>query len=358
MTERFNVVGRAAGQALRPPRRGGRAFADKAGRVRDIGVRIAMSNRVFFTALTLVAVAGHRAGLRRRRHPRHRRHPQGRHPGRAGRPARPALRPAHRAVQRAGRRDDRAGQSFERVFEVLDLPPMVDEKPDAVTLPPGPHSVEFDHVAFRYPTRRRGVAGVARVGGRARLRADPAGAARRLVHRRARPAGRARRALRRRQDHDHGAGRAALRRHRRRRPDRRHDVRDVTLESLHDVVGSSPRTPTCSTTRSAPTCSTPPRGAPEAELVAALPGRPDLDLVASLPDGLDTVVGSRGHRRRCRARRAATGRGPRSGRPGRRPRARPRAHRGGVEEVAADRLVEHVRVLGDDAHRRRAGTRG
>ena len=41
--------------------------------------------------------------------------------------------------------------SFERVFEVLDLPPMIREKPDAIAIPPGPASIAFDHVSFRYP---------------------------------------------------------------------------------------------------------------------------------------------------------------------------------------------------------------
>jgi ATP-binding cassette subfamily B protein len=42
--------------------------------------------------------------------------------------------------------------SFERVFEVLDLEPMVREKPDAVEIPSGPMRVEFEHVSFRYPS--------------------------------------------------------------------------------------------------------------------------------------------------------------------------------------------------------------
>ncbi len=41
--------------------------------------------------------------------------------------------------------------SFERVFEVLDLPPMIREKPDAKPVPPGPARVSFAHVDFRYP---------------------------------------------------------------------------------------------------------------------------------------------------------------------------------------------------------------
>ena len=42
--------------------------------------------------------------------------------------------------------------SFERIFEVLDLKPMITEKPGAVSVPTGPISVRFEHVSFRYPT--------------------------------------------------------------------------------------------------------------------------------------------------------------------------------------------------------------
>ncbi len=42
--------------------------------------------------------------------------------------------------------------SFERVFEVLDLEPLVKERPGAVALPDGPLGVELEHVAFRYPS--------------------------------------------------------------------------------------------------------------------------------------------------------------------------------------------------------------
>ena len=42
--------------------------------------------------------------------------------------------------------------SFERVFEVLDLVPMIQESPDAVAIPRGPAAIEFDHVDFSYPS--------------------------------------------------------------------------------------------------------------------------------------------------------------------------------------------------------------
>ncbi len=58
--------------------------------------------------------------------------------------------------------------SFDRVFEVLDLPPMIDEQARRRRHPRGPAPVEFDHVDFSYPTRRGGLAGLARVGRGAR----------------------------------------------------------------------------------------------------------------------------------------------------------------------------------------------
>jgi ATP-binding cassette subfamily C protein len=45
--------------------------------------------------------------------------------------------------------------SFERVFEILDLKPLITEKPDAVTVPPGPVAVEFDDVRFAYPSAEK-----------------------------------------------------------------------------------------------------------------------------------------------------------------------------------------------------------
>ena len=41
--------------------------------------------------------------------------------------------------------------SFDRVFEVMDLPPAIAEKPDAQAILPGPAEIRFSHVSFRYP---------------------------------------------------------------------------------------------------------------------------------------------------------------------------------------------------------------
>ena len=120
--------------------------------------------------------------------------------------------------------------SFERVFEVLDLKPLIAEKPDARPVPDGPVSVEFDDVRFAYPSADKvSLASLEEVAD-ARHPRRRRGAARRLVPRRARPDGRAGRLVRRRQvDHRAAAaaavrrrrGRRAARRRRRPRPDRR-----------------------------------------------------------------------------------------------------------------------------------------
>ena len=75
------------------------------------------------------------------------------------------------------------------------------------------------------------------------------------------------------------------------------DVRDLTFDA-HARRGRawSPRTGTCSTTRSRPTCATPRPDATDAELSDALHRARLGELVAALPDGLDTVVGERGYR--------------------------------------------------------------
>ena len=125
--------------------------------------------------------------------------------------------------------------SFERVFEVLDLPSIVHEKPDAVVLP-GERAGRVRPRSFRYPRADEvslaSLETVARTGPRQR-----GGPPRRLVHGRAGPDGGAGRTLRRRQDHDHPPDRPAVRRRLRGGPGRRVDVRDLTLDSLEDAVG-------------------------------------------------------------------------------------------------------------------------
>ena len=197
--------------------------------------------------------------------------------------------------------------SFDRVFEVLDLKPLIEEKPDAVAMPRtmpldgtgAAPDIEFDDVSFRYPSASEvslaSLESIAlpvpeRTGRRAQR------AQRRQLPRAVRPADRAGRAVRRREDDDHQPGRPAV------RPDAGavriggYDLRDVTLESLHDAVGVVTQdahlfhdTLRANLMYARPT-------ATEAEVIEACRAAQIWELIASLPDGLDTVVGDRGYR--------------------------------------------------------------
>lgn len=150
MTERFNVAGALLVKLYGHPGEDNASFAKRAARVRDIGIRIALSNRIFFSALTLVAglataIAYGIGGL-------------------AAIDRTLTVGTLLALVALLGRlyvpltglanvRVDvmTALVSFERLFEVLDLPSTVRDRPDPTPLPDGPLSVEFDHVGFRYP---------------------------------------------------------------------------------------------------------------------------------------------------------------------------------------------------------------
>ena len=232
-------LGRAAGQALRPARRRGAAvLAARPGGCATSASRRRCTAASSSPALTLVAVARHRARLRRRRR------------ARASTATitvgtlvalaallDPPLRPAHRAVQRAGRRDDRAGLLRAGLRGAR---PAADDRREARRDGPaaGRAAVEFRRRVVPLPDGRRGVAGLARVRRRARPGAEPAGAPRRLLRASSPgtmvalvgPSGAGKTTITalvaRLYDVTGGAVRVGG-----------HDVRDVTLESLHDVVG-------------------------------------------------------------------------------------------------------------------------
>jgi ABC-type multidrug transport system fused ATPase/permease subunit len=143
MTERFSAPGATLVKLFGRPRVEADEFGDRARRVRDIGVRTAMATRWFMTGLTLVsalaqalvyglggylALTGHLA---------------------AGTVVSLALLLTRLYSPLTGLANARvdvmtALVSFERVFEVLDLEPMITEKDEPRTVPSGPVSVEFD----------------------------------------------------------------------------------------------------------------------------------------------------------------------------------------------------------------------
>jgi ATP-binding cassette subfamily B protein len=296
MTERFNVSGALLVKLFGRLPEESAAFSDKAARVRDIGIASAMYARVFFTALTLVAslatavvygvggtLAVHGdlqvgtlvalAAL-------------------LGRLYGPLTALSNVRVDVMT-----ALVSFERVFEVLDLPPMIDERPDAVPVPAGvAATVEFDRVSFRYPTAEEvslaslesvavlDNAPTAEVLHEVSFRAE-AGSLVALVG----PSGAGKTTITaltsRLYDVTGGAVRVAGR-----------DVRDLTLDSLRDAIGVVTQDSHMfhETIRSNLLYARP--GASEAELAEACRAAQIWDLIASLPDGLDTVVGDRGYR--------------------------------------------------------------
>ena len=151
MTERFSAPGATLVKLFGQPRRESAAFAERARRVRDIGVRTAMVQWVFITALTLVSALalalvyglGGFYALRGQLEP--------------GAVVALALLLTRlyaplTALASARMEVMSALVSFERVFEVLDLVPLIAEKPDARPVPAGPVSVEFDAVRFSYPS--------------------------------------------------------------------------------------------------------------------------------------------------------------------------------------------------------------
>jgi ATP-binding cassette subfamily B protein len=186
--------------------------------------------------------------------------------------------------------------SFDRVFEVLDLKPMIDEKPDAVAIPRGAVAIEFDHVDFRYPTAEEvslasleSVAVLSQTPSRQVLheidfRAEP-GDLVALVG----PSGAGKTTISalvsRLYDVSGGAVKVGG-----------VDVRDATFASLQAVVGvvSQDAHLFHETIRENLLYARP--EATAEDLREALSRAQILELVESLPDGLETVVGDRGYR--------------------------------------------------------------
>ena len=150
MTERFNVAGALLVKLFGEPLREIQSFEEKAGRVRDIGVTQAMYTRVFMAAILLTASLATALVY-----------------GWGGVLAADGALQVGTVVALTAYLNRLYGPltalsnvqvdimtalvSFDRVFEVLDLKPMVAEKPDAVAIPEGPATIEFDHVDFSYP---------------------------------------------------------------------------------------------------------------------------------------------------------------------------------------------------------------
>ena len=186
--------------------------------------------------------------------------------------------------------------SFDRIFEVLDLPSTVVERPDAIVLPPDSARVEFVDVGFAYPRADEvslaslesiaraesrehhdvlnAVSFVAEPGQMVAL-VGPSGAGKTTITH----------LVARLYDVNRGAVLVGG-----------HDVREVTLQSLEDAVGYVTQDAHMfhDTIRANLTYARP--GACDEQIWESLKAAQIADLVQAMPDGLDTVVGDRGYR--------------------------------------------------------------
>jgi len=310
MTERFNVAGAMLVKLFGHPKQEARVFAGRAARVRDIGVTTAMYGSTLFIALSLLAsmatavVYGLGGSL-----------------------------VIHGAIQLgtlvalAALLSRLYGPitslsnvqvdvmtalvSFDRVFEILDLEPLIAERPDAVALPavgrsngrepaPGPAlAVEFDRVSFRYPLASE--VSLASLESIALAVPERATAPQDVLHEVSftAPAGKLTALV-----GPSGAGKTTITHLVSRLYDPRegvvriggHDIAGLTLDSLHDAVGVVTQDAHMfhDTIRANLAYARP--GATEAEVIEACRAAQIWGLIATLPDGLDTVVGDRGYR--------------------------------------------------------------
>ncbi len=298
MTERFNVAGALLVKLFGDHAREAGAFAGRAVRVRDIGIKIAMANRYFFTALTLVAALATAIAY-----------------GVGGNlvitgaltlgtllaiiALLAQLYAPLTALSNVRVDVMTALVSFDRVFEVLDLKPLVADAPDARELPRrGAPPIRFSHVDFHYPDSSQvslaSLESIARTGPDRAATGPvlddvtfeiPAGQTYALVG----PSGAGKTTITalvsRLYDPTDGAVSIAGQ-----------DLRDVTQESLHAAVGVVTQDSHMFHDTIGANLRYARPDALDADILAACDAARVGDLVRSLPQGLDTIVGDRGHR--------------------------------------------------------------
>jgi len=299
MTERFNVSGAMLVKLFGRADTERHEFGAKAGRVRDIGVRSAMYSRFFFAALGLVAAVG--AALV---------YWVGAQQVISGTIELGVLVAMAAYVTRiygpltnlTNARVDvlLAFVSFERVFELLDTPRLIDDAPGAIDLVDPVGRVELDDVWFRYPAAADvslsslegdGVTGLA-------LDERPSDVILQGITASLEPgttvalvgpsgAGKSTLASLVPRLYDVTAGAVRI---------DGHDVRTLTQESLRAAIGVVSQDPHLFHASIGENLRYARPEATDDELVAACRAAQIHDVIAQLPDGYATVVGERGYR--------------------------------------------------------------
>ena len=295
MTERFNVSGAILVSLYGEPKKEANLFSSRARKVADIGIQMGMLNRLFFTSLTSVAAVatafaygfgGHMAingsitvgtllaltALLAR------------------------LYGPLTALSNVRVEVMTSLVSFERIFEVLDLKPMVKEKIGATPLTPGSLEIEFKDVRFSYPKADeislaslesgakeevvesgeilKGISVIAKPGTLTAI-VGPSGAGKTTLS-----------ALMPRL-YDVTSGEILI---------NGSDIRDFTLQSLRDQIGVVAQDPHLFHESIAENLRYAKSDASDEELIAACKSAQIWSLIETLPNGLDTMVGERGHR--------------------------------------------------------------
>jgi ATP-binding cassette subfamily B protein len=295
MTERFNVSGAMLVALYGEPDREREYFRSRARKVADIGIKMAMLNRLFFIALTSVAAiaTAFAYGI-------------GGHLAISGGVTVGTLLAITALLARlygpltalSNVRIDVMTSlvSFERVFEVLDLQPMVKDRENAIDLKPSHPKIEFKDVSFSYPKAEeislaslesaakpetiqsgevlRGLSFTADPGTLTAL-VGPSGAGKTTISA----------LLPRLYDVTTGAIEIDG-----------HDIRDLTLESLRGAIGVVMQDAHLFHETIAENLRYAKNDATEDEMRVACESAQIWDLIKSLPNGLDTMVGERGHR--------------------------------------------------------------
>ena len=295
MTERFNVSGAMLVALYGEPSREREYFRSRARKVADIGIKMAMLNRLFFIALTSVAAiaTAFAYGI-------------GGHLAINGGVTVGTLLAITALLARlygpltalSNVRIDVMTSlvSFERVFEVLDLEPMVKNRENAIELKPTHPKIEFKDVSFSYPRAEeislaslesaakpetiqsgevlRGLSFTAAPGTLTAL-VGPSGAGKTTISA----------LLPRLYDVTTGAIEIDG-----------HDIRDLTLESLRGAIGVVMQDAHLFHETIAENLRYAKNDATEDEMRVACESAQIWELIKSLPNGLDTMVGERGHR--------------------------------------------------------------